>query len=82
MAIMAQYEDNYFDLAVVDPPYGIGMDGGNVGYNGNNHLQKKEWDSGIPDEAYFIELKRVSKNQGTQGQGKGWHSNLCRKKHS
>ncbi len=63
MEIMSRYEDNYFDLAVVDPPYGIGMSGGNVGYNGNNHLERKEWDNGIPTEEYFKELKRVSKNQ-------------------
>ena len=63
MEILKQTPNNYYDLAICDPPYGIGMDGGNVGYNGNNHFQKKGWDSGIPDEAYFIELKRVSKNQ-------------------
>ena len=63
MNILKQTPDNYYDLCICDPPYGIGMDGGNVGYNGNNHLEKKEWDSGIPDEKYFKELKRVSKNQ-------------------
>ena len=29
---MARYPDKYFDLAIVDPPYGIGMDGGNIGF--------------------------------------------------
>ena len=60
---MARYPDKYFDLAVVDPPYGIGMDGGNVGYQGFNNFEKKGWDSAIPDKAYFDELFRISKNQ-------------------
>jgi site-specific DNA-methyltransferase (adenine-specific) len=60
---MAQYPDKYFELAIVDPPYGIGMDGGNVGYKGNNNFIKKNWDSEIPNEKYFQELFRISKNQ-------------------
>jgi site-specific DNA-methyltransferase (adenine-specific) len=63
MILMARYPDNYFDLAIVDPPYGIGMDGGNVGYKGKNNLTKKNWDSETPKKAYFKELFRVSKNQ-------------------
>jgi site-specific DNA-methyltransferase (adenine-specific) len=63
MELMARYPDNYFDLAIVDPPYGIGMDGGNVGYKGKNNLKKKNWDSETPKKAYFKELFRVSKNQ-------------------
>lgn len=63
MELMKEYPDNHFDLAVVDPPYGIGMSGGNVGYNGNNHLERKEWDSEIPQPEYFKELARVSENQ-------------------
>ena len=63
MELMARYPDNYFDLAIVDPPYGIGMDGGNVGYKGKNNLTKKNWDSETPKKAYFNELFRVSKNQ-------------------
>ena len=43
MALMSRYEDNHFDLAIVDPPYGIGMDGGNVGYKGFNNFEKKGW---------------------------------------
>lgn len=61
--LMARYEDNYFDLAIVDPPYGIGMDGGSVGYKGFNNFKKKNWDNNIPNEKYFKELFRVSKNQ-------------------
>lgn len=63
MALMARYPDKYFDLAVVDPPYGIGMDGGNVGYKGNNNFEKKNWDCKTPNESYFKELFRASKEQ-------------------
>lgn len=61
---MARYPDKYFDLAIVDPPYGINMDGGNIG--GNNatkatNYTKKDWDISAPNEYYFIELKRVCK---------------------
>ena len=63
MDLMASKPDNYYDLAIVDPPYGIGMDGGNVGYKGFNNFEKKGWDKAIPKQEYFIELFRVSKNQ-------------------
>ena len=63
MALMARYPDKYFDLAIVDPPYGIGMDGGNVGYKGFNNFKKKDWDNKTPTDEYFVELFRVSKNQ-------------------
>jgi site-specific DNA-methyltransferase (adenine-specific) len=48
MDIMKDYEDNYFDLAIVDPPYGIGI---------------AKWDKKIPNKKYFEQLFRVSKNQ-------------------
>lgn len=60
---LKRFADNYFDLAIVDPPYGIGMDGGNVGYKGFNNFKKKDWDKEIPSNEYFAELFRVSKNQ-------------------
>ena len=60
---LKRFADNYFDLAIVDPPYGIGMDGGNVGYKGFNNFEKKDWDKEIPNAEYFSELFRVSKNQ-------------------
>ena len=63
MVMMARYPDKCFDLAIVDPPYGIGMDGGNVGYKGKNNFAKKDWDKSTPNERYFKELFRVSKNQ-------------------
>lgn len=63
MEYMKTLPDKYFDLAIVDPPYGIGMDGGNVGYKGLNNLSKKDWDKKPPSAVYFKEVNRVSKNQ-------------------
>jgi len=72
MELMARYPDNYFDLAIVDPPYGIGEDGGDKQRNfkskkcpkgTNKNYSKKNWDNAIPREDYFQELFRVSKNQ-------------------
>jgi site-specific DNA-methyltransferase (adenine-specific) len=60
---MQTLPDKFYDLAIVDPPYGIGMDGGNVGYKGNNNFEKKNWDNEIPKKEYFEQLFRVSKNQ-------------------
>jgi site-specific DNA-methyltransferase (adenine-specific) len=60
MKIMKQYPDKYFDLAVVDPPYGIGMDGGK---RGKATYTQKNWDKSIPSKEYFDELLRISKNQ-------------------
>lgn len=59
--------DNQFDLAIVDPPYGIGRGGGLMG--GNVLAKSKNYkiyvgaDRSSPDKVYFEELKRVSKNQ-------------------
>jgi len=66
MELMARYPDNYFDLAIVDPPYGIGYDGAKKtsGSNGGRKAHDfKGWDSKTPNESYFKELFRVSKNQ-------------------
>jgi DNA modification methylase len=65
MELMARYPDKYFDLAIVDPPYGIDMDGGKIG--GNNcgkakDYTQKDWDSSAPLKEYFNELLRISKN--------------------
>lgn len=62
MDVMSEYPDNYFDLAIVDPPYGINRDGVESGKNWKQY-EKKGWDSQSPDEDYFLELLRVSKNQ-------------------
>jgi len=68
MLLMARYPDNYFDLAIVDPPYGIGIDGQKESISKNpKHNRKKHenkgWDKATPEKSYFEELKRVSKNQ-------------------
>ena len=64
MELMARYPDKYFDLAIVDPPYGIGANKMTLG-NGKNKIYrgKNDWDKTIPSEEYFKELFRVSKNQ-------------------
>jgi site-specific DNA-methyltransferase (adenine-specific) len=68
MELMARYEDNHFDLAIVDPPYGIGcnLKGGSssTGKNGWSGAMKKanEWNE-LPTKEYFEQLFRVSKNQ-------------------
>ena len=64
MALMARYPDNYFDLAIVDPPYGIGdkFKGGKSGKMQFNEVVDKGWDC-VPSQEYFDELFRVSKNQ-------------------
>ena len=92
MLLMSRYPDNYFDLAIVDPPYGIDADK----KNSNKKKQSKksasmsknygnqEWDSEIPIDAYFDELKRVSKKQiiwganffGLKGGYLYWHKNV------
>jgi len=64
MEYMAGLPDKAFELAIVDPPYGIGADNMNGGSGKNKQWSKgKDWDSGVPDEKYFDELFRVSKNQ-------------------
>ena len=60
---LKRFADKHFDLAIVDPPYGIGMDGGNVGYKVFKNIKKKDWDKEIPNAESFTELFRVSKNQ-------------------
>jgi len=64
MLLMARYEDKHFDLAIVDPPYGIDVTKMTLG-NAKKKLKSKEkdWDNEVPNEAYFKELFRVSKNQ-------------------
>ena len=73
MELMARYPDKYFDLAIVDPPYGIGASKQNVSSSKmkgrknsvikRSNLKSKEWDNEIPNKEYFDELFRVSKNQ-------------------
>lgn len=74
MELMARYPDNYFDLAIVDPPYGIGASkdmssssgkrsNGTTWKRTRKEHNKKEWDNSTPNDCYFKELQRVSKNQ-------------------
>ena len=64
MLLMARYPDNYFDLAIVDPPYVIGAENhAGKKENGWKQWDKKNWDNQIPNQLYFNELFRVSKNQ-------------------
>ena len=63
------YADNHFDVAIVDPPYGLGKrttDGGskkNTQTKFMKDIRRTNWDDAVPTKEYFDELKRVSKNQ-------------------
>jgi site-specific DNA-methyltransferase (adenine-specific) len=59
---MKQFPDKYFELAIVDPPYGIGA-GKEKPHNGWKDYGIKQWDNKSPDKEYFDELFRVSQNQ-------------------
>jgi site-specific DNA-methyltransferase (adenine-specific) len=92
MAIMKTFKDKEFDLAIVDPPYGIGADL----KNSKRELKSKKsaaissdfggqiWDSAIPTAEYFAGLKRISKKQiiwganyfGLVGGMLYWHKNV------
>jgi site-specific DNA-methyltransferase (adenine-specific) len=64
MEAMRSFPDKYFDLAIVDPPYGIGAEQGTNRKSRNQFKDKSYgWDSSAPDKNYFYELFRVSKNQ-------------------
>ena len=60
MELMRQYPDKHFDLAVVDPPYGIG----DFNQSASRKIHKKiQWNNETPTQEYFDELHRVSKHQ-------------------
>lgn len=59
MEFMKQIPDNYYELAIVDPEYGIGISNNPV----RQKHKKKDWDNKIPEKIYFEELMRVSQNQ-------------------
>jgi site-specific DNA-methyltransferase (adenine-specific) len=66
MEAMKEFPDKFFELAIVDPPYGIGKDGQTrtTGGNGGRKAHEfKGWDSKIPPQEYFDQLFRVSRNQ-------------------
>jgi site-specific DNA-methyltransferase (adenine-specific) len=86
MSLMARYPDNYFDLAIVEPPYGIDLANMNMGIGKTKKASKvknrkwtqKDWDNETPKDEYFIELKRVSKNQIIWG-GNYFNLGICGK---
>jgi len=67
LEFMKKLPDNYFDLIITDPPYGINI--ASNGVIGGDNLGKAkdyglcEWDKSIPSKEYFDEMKRISKNQ-------------------
>ena len=92
MALMARYPDKYFDLAIVDPPYGINADIKNStnimqskkSATNSKYYGDKNWDKDIPNVEYFNELIRVSNKQivwganyfGLKGGYLYWHKNV------
>ena len=67
MSYMATLPDKAFELAIVDPPYGIGEDGAKNHTRGSNAkpilYTAKKWDRSHAPKDYFNELNRISKNQ-------------------
>jgi len=71
VAGMKQYPDKFFHLAIVDPPYGIGVDGAihirkpdrPSTWDMVEKYERKEWDRATPTAEYWKELFRVSKEQ-------------------
>jgi site-specific DNA-methyltransferase (adenine-specific) len=79
LLLMARYPDNHFDLAIVDPPYGLGESVVNSGGRFKRYKNKNgNWDLEIPKQEYFKELFRCSKNQIIWG---GNYFNLPPNKH-
>lgn len=64
MDLMARYPDKYYDLAIVDPPYGINASEMTMGTGKNKKYSKgRKWDSETPSKEYFEQIFRVSKDQ-------------------
>ena len=68
MELMSRYPDKYFDLAIVDPPYGnidaIGLtDNKKNGKQATKRKGYKLFENIAPENEYYIELERISKNQ-------------------
>ena len=63
MDAMRYYPDKYFDLAIVDPPYGIDITQKSKSFSAKKFTNEQHWDDAIPRREYFTELFRVSKNQ-------------------
>lgn len=70
---MARFPDGYFDLAIVDPPYGIGKSWAKDRFSPfYNHRSTYENES-VPDQSFFTELFRVSKHQIIWGANYYWN---------
>ena len=86
MEFMQNIPDKHYDLAIVDPPYGIDLANMNMGIGNTPKASKiqnrkwvsKDWDKKAPNECYFVELKRVSKNQIIWG-GNYFNLGVCNK---
>ena len=80
MEYMKECKENEFDLAVVDPPYGININNQSQGKGGGVAHKidyiKKDWDKYAPDTQYFKELQRASKNQIIWG-ANHFMQNIC-----
>ena len=71
MELMARYPDSYFELAIVDPPYGLGKrttsGGTNKSKGGKNYQASKwnnhDWDNEIPKKEYFEEASEIIERQ-------------------
>ena len=68
MDLMKEFKDNHFDLAIVDPPYGInyakmGVGSGTLSRHGWKNHKRKDWDNSPPPAQYFDELWRVAENR-------------------
>jgi len=67
MAVMSKLADKSYDLAICDPPYGIGEHGGKARHKPKSQkftvFESREWDNNPPAADYFRELRRVSKHQ-------------------
>jgi site-specific DNA-methyltransferase (adenine-specific) len=62
LEFMASVPDNFYDLAIVDPPYGIDRNNMNMG-NSVFNKDNKKWDNQVPNKNYFDNVFRISKNQ-------------------
>jgi site-specific DNA-methyltransferase (adenine-specific) len=86
MLLMARYPDKYFDLAIVDPPYGLDLANMKLGIGNSKRASKiknrkwikKDWDKLKPTKNYFYELFRISKNQIIWG-GNYFDLGICNK---
>ena len=86
MDLMARYTDKFFDLAIVDPPYGLDLANMNMGIGNtpkaskikNRKWKSKDWDKNTPNKKYFDELFRISKNQIIWG-GNYFNLGICNK---